>query len=200
MSRCSTSRALNVDLLAATTDTGLNGLILQLYGSEGEDLELIASATAQIDPLGLTFGINDVTPVRVDLAEMFDMGGLSPYALLSSIPLRSLLLSLPELAGSSEPAQSNAASAEQRMNAIGAALSSFGHRDDDRGQRQRARVRHLARAVRRAALLDRLHDQLLRRGAPRLRAVRRNLRNHHGCRQSRQRRRHALDRRGGQSL
>lgn len=114
---------LNVDLLAATTDTGLNGLILQLYGSE--DLELIASATAQIDPLGLTFGINEVTPVRVDLAEMFDMGGLSPYALLSSIPLRSLLLSLPELAGSSEPAQSNAASAEQRMNAIGAALSSF---------------------------------------------------------------------------
>ena len=45
---------LNVDLLAAVTDSGLNALIAELY--TGEEASFAAAAQAQIDSEGLTFG------------------------------------------------------------------------------------------------------------------------------------------------
>ena len=111
---------LNVDLLAAVTDSGLNALIAELY--TGEEASFAAAAQAQIDSEGLTFGLSGLrNAYRVDLPKLD--GRTSVSDALAALSLRSTLRNLPALLADGAPQA--AGSAARRMNAVGVLFGDF---------------------------------------------------------------------------
>lgn len=108
---------LNVDLLAGVTDSGVLSLMTELY--TGEYVDYATGLYAQLDPAGLTFGMGGMANnYRVDLTPYL---GFNPSDLLSAFPLRTVMLSLPELVSG----MGFELTAADRMNLVGDLFGSF---------------------------------------------------------------------------
>lgn len=79
-----------LDLNFAATDTGLLGLIVNLFA--GENLDYVTGATAQLDPTGVTAWLDGMSNVyNVDVSML---AGVNPYFFMSAVPLRTTLNTL----------------------------------------------------------------------------------------------------------
>lgn len=108
---------LNVDLLAGVTDSGVLSLMTELY--TGEDVDYATGLYAQLDPAGLTFSMGGMANnYRGDLTPYL---GFNPSDLLSAFPLRTVMLSLPELVSG----MGFELTAADRMNLVGDLFGSF---------------------------------------------------------------------------
>lgn len=108
---------LNVDLLAGVTDSGVLSLMTELY--TGEYVDYATGLYAQLDPAGLTFSMGGMANnYRVDLTPYL---GFNPCDLLSAFPLRTVMLSLPELVSG----MGFELTAADRMNLVGDLFGSF---------------------------------------------------------------------------
>lgn len=108
---------LNVDLLAGVTDSGVLSLMTELY--TGEDVDYATGLYAQLDPAGLTFSMGGMANnYRGDLTPYL---GFNPCDLLSAFPLRTVMLSLPELVSG----MGFELTAADRMNLVGDLFGSF---------------------------------------------------------------------------
>jgi len=106
----------NLDLNLVATDTGLTGLIVNLFA--GENYDYVTGATAQLDPTGVTAYLDGMS--NTYNADISMMTGVNPYFFMSSVPLRTMLnsLDLSALEGVSFTPEMRVAMAAQMFSSI----------------------------------------------------------------------------------